>query len=105
MSTMADAFIPQMGDATYDSLTFEERFGMIVDVEWARRRSTKLQKLIRTTCFRYPNSCMEDIEYHPARKLNKPQLLQLSTYRYIRDGYRIILGGASGTERPFWYVH
>ena len=58
---------------------------MIVDVEWARRRSTKLQKLIRTTCFRYPNSCMEDIEYHPARKLNKPQL-----YSYQRTGISVM---------------
>ncbi|HZJ82728.1 MAG TPA: IS21-like element helper ATPase IstB [Clostridia bacterium] len=101
MATMADTFTSQMRDTTYDSLTFEERFGMIVDAEWARRRSTKLQKLIRTAGFRYPNACMEDIEYHPDRKLNKPQLLQLSTCRYIREGHHIILGGASGNGKTF----
>ncbi|MCW2279542.1 ATP-binding protein, partial [Heliophilum fasciatum] len=71
LSAMAEAFTSQTGDNAYRGLTFEERFGMIVDHEWGKRRSNKLQKLIRTAAFRYPNACMEDIEYHEDRKLNK----------------------------------
>lgn len=70
LSYMADAFENQCNDpATYDGFSFEDRFGMLVDKEWDKRRSTKLQKLIRTADFRYPNACMEDIEYHSDRKL------------------------------------
>jgi len=96
MSAMAEAFTSQMGDPAFESLSFEDRFGMIVDKEWAKRRSTKLQKLIRTAAFRFPNACMENIEYHPDRKLNKSQLLQLSSCRFIQDGHHIILEGALG---------
>ncbi len=101
LGSMADAFTSQLSDVSYEGLTFEERFGMVVDSEWAKRRSTKLQKLICTAGFRYPNACMEDVEYHPDRKLNKSQLLQLSTCRYIQDGHHIILEGASGNGKTF----
>lgn len=101
LSAMADALVSQSEDSVFESLTFEERFGMIVDKEWAKRRSTKLQRMIRIAGFRYPNACMEDVEYHPDRKLNKSQLLQLSSCRYIHDGHHIILEGASGNGKTF----
>ncbi|MCW2277574.1 BrxA family protein [Heliophilum fasciatum] len=77
------------------------RFGMIVDHEWGKRRSNKLKKLIRTAAFRCPNACMEDIEYHEDRKLNKSQLLQFSTCRYIHDGHHLIIEGPSGNGKTF----
>jgi DNA replication protein DnaC len=101
LSAMADAFISQTKDKLYDSLTFEERFGMIVDHEWGKRRSNKLQKLIRTAGFRYPNACMEDIEYHEDRQLNKSKLLQFSSCRYIQDGHHLIIEGPSGNGKTF----
>ena len=101
LTAMAEAFTSQIQDASYESLTFEERFGMVVDTEWAKRRSTKLQNLIRAAVFRYPNACIEDVEYHPDRKLNKSQILQLSTCRYIQEGHHIILEGASGNGKTF----
>lgn len=101
LSAMAEAFTSQTGDRAYASLSFEERFGMVVDHEWGKRRSNKLQKLIRTAGFRYPNACMENIEYHEDRKLNKSQLLQLSTCRYIQDGHHLIIEGPSGNGKTF----
>lgn len=99
---MADAFESQLQNAdTFTDLSFEDRFGMLVDYEWSKRRSTKLQKLIRTADFRYPNACMEDIEYFPDRKLDKSQMLRLSTCRYIQEGHHIILEGASGNGKTF----
>ncbi|MGI6422888.1 MAG: IS21-like element helper ATPase IstB [Syntrophomonadaceae bacterium] len=102
LGTMADAFESQLQNAdTFTGLSFEDRFGMLVDTEWAKRRSTKLQKLIRTADFRYPNACMEDIEYFQDRKLDKSQMLRLSTCRYIQEGHHIILEGASGNGKTF----
>ena len=78
LSAMSDAFECQCKDPdTYQGLSFEDRFGMLVDKEWDKRKSTKLQKLIRSAEFRYPNACMEDIEYHPDRNLYKGQMLFL----------------------------
>lgn len=49
LSAMSDAFECQCRDPeTYQGLSFEDRFGMLVDKEWDKRKSTKLQKLIRS---------------------------------------------------------
>ena len=53
LSAMADAFENQCADAaTYQNLSFEDRFGMLVDREWEKRKNSKLQKLIRNAGFR-----------------------------------------------------
>lgn len=101
LSCMADAFESQCNDRAFASLSFEDRFSMLVDKEWDKRRSTKLSKLIHSADFRYPNACMEDIEYHPDRKLDKAQMLQLSTCSYITDNHHIILKGASGNGKTY----
>ena len=79
LSAMASAFEGQCGtDAdTWNGLSFEDRFGMLVDREWEQRRNNKLSRLIRSAGFRYPGACMEDIEYHADRKLNRGELLRL----------------------------
>ncbi|HVI41032.1 MAG TPA: IS21-like element helper ATPase IstB [Anaerovoracaceae bacterium] len=100
LSCMADAFESQCSNpAAYEGLAFEDRFGMLVDKEWDRRKSTKLQKLILSADFRYPNACVEDIEYHADRKLDKAQMIDFSNCRYISDSHHIILKGASGNGK------
>lgn len=101
LSAMADAFEAQCNDQSYDGFGFEDRFGMLVDKEWDKRKNSKLQKLIRTADFRYPNACMEDIEYHADRNLDKAQMLEFSTCRYISENHHIILKGASGNGKTY----
>ena len=101
LSAMADAFENQCSNSDYARLSFEDRFSMLVDREWEKRRNTKLQKLIRHAAFRYPNACMEDIEYLPDRKLDKSQMLEFSTCRYISESHHIILKGASGGGKTY----
>jgi DNA replication protein DnaC len=101
LGAMADAFESQDGDHSYGSLSFDDRFGILVDAEYHKRRSNKLQKLIKTADFRYPDACIENVEYHVDRKIDKSQILQLSTCRYIHDGHHIILEGASGNGKTY----
>ena len=101
LSAMANAFQSQLEDGSFLNLTFEDRFGMLVDKEWLTRRNSRLERSIHTAAFRYPNACVEDIEYHPDRKLNKSQILELSSCRYITDGHHLILKGASGSGKTY----
>jgi len=42
LSAMADAFENQCADgATYQNLSFEDRFGMLVDREWEKRKKAQ----------------------------------------------------------------
>lgn len=101
LSSMADAFESQCIDSSFSTFSFEDRFGMLVDKEWDKRRSNRLQKLITTAAFRYPNACIEDVEYHADRKLDKGHLTDLATCRYISEDHHIILKGASGNGKTY----
>ncbi|WP_207707713.1 ATP-binding protein [Alkaliphilus serpentinus] len=62
LTAMADHYRNQLQDTAFQELNFEERFGLIVDLEWSRRKNNKLAKLIRKAEFRFSNACIENIE-------------------------------------------
>lgn len=101
LSAMAAAFEGQCGSGGWNGLSFEDRFGMLVDKEWEQRRNNKLSRLIRSAGFRYPGACMEDVEYHADRKLNRGELLRLSGCGYIRENHHVIIMGASGSGKTY----
>ena len=47
MTSMADAFRNQMQDISMKEIPFEDRFGMIVDIEYTSRTNSRLKRLIR----------------------------------------------------------
>jgi DNA replication protein DnaC len=73
----------------------------MVDLEWARRKSNKLLRLIKNAEFRYPQASIEDIEYHADRKLDKTQILRLSGCAYIQGKRNLIIMGASGNGKSY----
>ena len=46
LTAMADAFRIQMNDASMKEVAFEDRFGMLVDVEYTSRKNNRLKRLI-----------------------------------------------------------
>lgn len=79
LSSMASAFEEQCNNHSFDNLSFEDRVGMLIDRQWDSMKNNTLIKLIKQSGFRYPNACMEDIEYLPDRNLDKSLLYELST--------------------------
>jgi DNA replication protein DnaC len=101
LTTMADSFRHQLQDSVFESLSFEERFSLIVDIEWARRKNNRLTKLIRTADFQQSDACIENIEYHKDRKLDKAQISRLATCNYIQEKHNVIILGASGAGKTY----
>lgn len=101
LACMASAFEEQCSDHAYDNLSFEDRVGMLVDRQWEHIKNNTMQKLMKQAAFRYPNACMEDIEYLPDRKLDKSLLYELSTCHYVSESHHVILKGASGSGKTY----
>lgn len=101
LSSMANTFTCQLSDDKYKELSFEERFGIIVDVEWAKRKNNKLLRLVNKADFRYPYASIEDIEYHADRQLDKTQIIRLSGCAYIEQKHNLIIMGASGNGKSY----
>ena len=91
MSAMADSYREQMNNQDYQDMSFEDRFNLLVDHEYSRRQSNKLQRLINQAQFNEPSAAIEDIEYHPDRHLGN----------YIQKHLNIILMGASGNGKTW----
>ena len=101
MSVMAKTFREQTLDGNMDSLPFEERLGLLVDAEWSARKTNRLKRLIRGANYDIPNACIEDIEYHADRKLDKAQVTRLATCQYIEECHNIIILGATGNGKTY----
>ena len=92
-----------MDDPRYSGhdLSFEDRFGILVDAEWAARLSNRLKRLIRSAGYPIQGACVEDIEYLPERKLDKELILRLATCTYIQRAQNVILLGATGVGKTY----
>lgn len=101
LNSLADIYRNQLMDNSYNDLSFEERFGLLVDLEWAKRKSNKLDRLIRKSDIYSTDACIENIEYHADRKLDKGQLVRLATCTYIEENHNVIILGATGSGKTF----
>lgn len=101
LSAMADAYENQTRNHEYDALSFDERLSMLVDAEHHKRRTNRVQRAIRTAAFRFPNACIEGIEYHEDRQLDKSLITQLSSCNFIHQGRHILLEGAAGSGKTY----
>lgn len=101
LSTMAREFDSQMENSQYAQLSFEERFGMLVDAEYLTRKNNHLNKLMRKAGFTYPNACMEDISYLTDRNLDAELLVRLGACHYIQEAHNVVVQGATGSGKTY----
>ena len=66
LSSMADAFRIQMKDSTMKEVPFEDRFGMLVDVEYTNRKNNRLKRLIRQAELEQPDASIAPSTINPA---------------------------------------
>lgn len=101
MGAMAELYQQQSQNREYNNMDFDERFNLLVDYEYDRRKTNKLERLIKQATFNDPTAAIEDIEYHPDRRLDKKLILELATGNYIQNHHNIILMGASGNGKTW----
>ena len=85
LTSMADAFRIQMDDPAMKEVSFEDRFGMLVDIEYTNRKNNRLKRLIRNSELEQPEASIAAIDYTSGRKLNKPLIARLATCEYIAE--------------------
>jgi DNA replication protein DnaC len=101
LSAMAEAFRNQAQDQAFTGLSFEERFGLLVDLEWSKRKNNRLARLIQHAGLSENDACLENIEYSADRKLDKTQITSLTTCNYIQEKHNIIILGAAGAGKSY----
>lgn len=102
LPVMATKFQEQINSNAAKELSFEERFGFLVDAQWASRKNNRLQGLIRKAGFTFSNACLEDVEYHADRKLDQSLIVRLGTCAYIDECRNIIILARPAVARLGW---
>ncbi len=98
---MSHAWQEQQRIADHDALTFDERFGLLVDAQWLARENRRLQRSLKVARLRLTQACLEAIEHRPQRPLDKAQLRQLATGRWIAEHHNVVITGPTGTGKTF----
>ncbi len=97
---MAAAFDEQLTQAVTQSLSFNDRFGLIVDREANHRDNQRLGRLLKSARLKH-NACVEDIEYRSDRGLDKAVMANLIDCAWIRQAQNLILTGATGCGKTW----
>jgi len=101
LSIMAQSFREQITNTEIAGLSFEDRFSLIVDAEWASRKSNRLTRLIRSAEYAIPGASIENIEYLPDRNLDKTLISRLASCTYVLETNNVIILGATGTGKTY----
>ena len=101
LTSMSDAFITQMEDPKMKDLSFEDRFGLLVDVEYNNRKNNSLKRLIKGAGFDQPEAYVAGINYSSGRKLNRKLIERLATCEYITDHRNLFITGATGSGKTY----
>lgn len=78
-------------------IPFENRFGMLVDIEYSNRKSNSLKRLIRNAGFDQPDVYIGDINYTSGRKLNRSLIERLAICEYRN----LFITGATGSGKTY----
>jgi DNA replication protein DnaC len=100
---MAKGFDEQLGSGTSVALSFEERFGLLVDLEHTYRDNRRLQSLLRKAKLREA-ACIEDIDYSPERNIERSVVASLALGLWIQNGLNLITTGPTGSGKTWGRV-
>jgi DNA replication protein DnaC len=97
---MAAALEDQLQTSEIASLSFEERLGLLIDREQTARDNRRLKTRLTQASLRQQAS-LEDIDYSGNRGLDKAQLLDLGSCRWITEHNNLLLTGPTGAGKTY----
>lgn len=85
-------------EAQKEQYGFHQFLGLCLEDELLYRKQTKVVRLIRSAGFKAQASC-ENIDYTVKRNLDRKQVQDLSTGRFIKEGLNILIMGPTGVGK------
>lgn len=100
LTGMRETFAVRTKQAREGDLTCEDFFGMMLQDELEHRRGARIRRLLKRAAFRQPAS-LEDIDLKLDRGLDKRQLKELATCRFLDDGINVLIMGPTGVGKTY----
>lgn len=100
LTGMAEAFTEQLNQPDMDSLSFTERFGLIVDRQWTWQENNRMDRYLKNARLKL-NACVEDIDYKTPRGIDQSVMMNLISCDWVRRQHNIIITGPTGAGKTF----
>jgi DNA replication protein DnaC len=84
----------------YGELEFTERLGLLVDQEAQDRDNRRLTRNLKTARLR-AQACVEDIDFHRPRGLDRTQVLHLAQAGWVTEHRDLLITGATGCGKTY----
>jgi len=100
LTGMVKALTEQQQMAEVDSLSFEERLGLLVDREATERENRKLTTRLKKAKLRQ-SAAIEDLDFRRSRGMDKALILSLAACAWIAKGINILICGPTGVGKSY----
>lgn len=100
LNGMANAFKDQLQQPNINDLPFEDRFALLVDLQWTFKEDRRMKRLLSNAKLKI-NGCIEDIDFKTPRGLDKSVILRLATCEWIKNAQNIIITGPTGVGKTY----
>lgn len=101
LTGMADAWKALAEQDPGQALDRNEWLGLMLDREATWRADKRFANRLRNAKMRFPNACIEDVDFAASRGLNRRQILSLAQGDWIKAKEQIILTGQTGTGKTW----
>jgi len=101
LGAMALAWQEQLGDAGLTKLTFDDRFGMLVEAEHLARDNRRLKRLLKTAELRIAGACIEDVKSSAKRGLERKELHELGSLAWTAKHFNVLVVGKTGVGKSY----
>lgn len=101
LTGMLEAIESQAAQPDIVSLSFDERFGLLVDCEYSFRENRRLARLLKDAKLKHQQACIEDVDFNPRRGLDKSYLMTLSNCDWIQKRQHLIFTGPAGAGKTW----
>jgi DNA replication protein DnaC len=90
----------QLESSQYLSLSFDERFGLLVDREAEARDSRRLALRLKAARLRQ-EATVEDIDFRATRGLDRSTILNLAQAEWVASKHNLLVTGPTGAGKSF----
>ena len=101
LTGMADAWKALAEQDPGQALERNEWLGLMLDREATARADKRFANRLRNAKMRFPNACIEDVDFAASRGLDRRQILSLAQGDWIKAREQIILTGQTGTGKTW----
>jgi DNA replication protein DnaC len=101
LTGMADAWKALAEQDPGQALDRNEWLGLMLDREATARADKRFANRLRNAKMRFPNACIEDVNFAASRGIDRRQVLALAQGEWIKAKEQIILTGQTGTGKTW----